>query len=81
MKAKLVIDWNAETLWFYNREGVEVGFKHMTSEDIEALEFYGVDFDTLAESATLDLEDVYEEAGGAWDEPSAFLDLADKALA
>jgi len=80
MKPALVIDWNAETLWFYNQQGEEVGNKQMTAEDIEALEFYGVDFDTLTESATLDLVDVLEEAGGAWDDLSSFVELADKAV-
>lgn len=84
MKPKLVISSKAESadlmLGFYNQQGEQVGSKRMTGEDMEALEFYGVDFDTLQEGETLDLVDVLEEAGGAWDDLSSFTELAFKAV-
>lgn len=84
MKPKLNIRYEAEykdfTLWFYNREGELVGNKSITGEDIEGLEFYGIEFDELLKNPTLDLEEVLEEAGGAWDDLSSFTELAFKAV-
>lgn len=79
MKPTLVIDWDNEKLFFYDSDGDEVAWKFITGEDIEGLEFYGVDFETLSEKAILDLHDVLQEAGGMWDDLSSFIELASKA--